>query len=83
MPAKPHFKSQILDSRQFQGGKLPLSFSAEEMDLLLELAAPIDQRLRKQLLYEVAAELEAAAEQTRVGPGPGLHRVGRVLQRRL
>jgi hypothetical protein len=28
--------------RRFQGGNMPLSFSAEEMDLLLSLAAPID-----------------------------------------
>ena len=38
---------------------MPLSLSTEEMDLLLTLAAPIDQRQRDQFLHEVAAELEA------------------------
>jgi hypothetical protein len=34
-------------------------------------------------LREVAAEVEAAAQQTGVGPGLGvLHRVGRVIQRK-
>jgi hypothetical protein len=42
----------------------PLSFSTEELDLLLALAAPIDQRQRDQFLHEVAAELDAAAAQT-------------------
>jgi hypothetical protein len=37
----------------------PLNFSAEEMDVLLALAAPIDYRQRDQFLREVAAELEA------------------------
>jgi hypothetical protein len=61
----------------------PLSFSPEEMDLLLSLAAPIDQRLRPEFLAAVAAELEAASAQTGVGPGLGvLHRVGRVVQRK-
>jgi hypothetical protein len=62
---------------------MPLSLSTEEMDLLLSLAAPIDQRQRTQFLTEVAAELEAASAQTGVGPGLGvLHRVGRVVQRK-
>ena len=62
---------------------MPLSFSAEEMDLLLSLAAPIYHRQRDQFLHEVAAELEAASAQTGVGPGLGvLHRVGRVVQRK-
>ena len=61
----------------------PLHFSAEEMDLLLALARPIDQRQRDQFLQEVAAEIEAASAQTGVGPGLGvLHRVGRVVQRK-
>jgi hypothetical protein len=61
----------------------PLSLSTEEMDLLLSLAAPIDQRQRDQFLQEVAAEIEAASAQTGVGPGLGvLHRVGRVVQRK-
>ena len=62
---------------------MPLAFSDEEKDLLLTLAAPIDQRQREQFLVEVAAELEAASAQTGVGPGHGvLHRVGRVVQRK-
>jgi len=32
----------------FQGENMPLSLSAEELDLLLELARPIDQRQREQ-----------------------------------
>jgi hypothetical protein len=56
-----------------------LSSSCQEMDLLLTLAAPIEQRQRDKILHEVAAELEAAA-QTGVGPGPGA--VHRVVQRR-
>jgi hypothetical protein len=62
---------------------MPIAFSDEEKDLLLSLAAPIDQRQRDQFLREVAAELEAASAQTGVGPGlGGVHRVGRVVQRR-
>ena len=59
------------------------SLTTEEMDLLLTLAAPIEQRQRVQFLREVAAELEAGSAQTGFGPGLGvLHRVGRVVQRR-
>jgi len=62
---------------------MPLSLTTEEMDLLLTLAAPIEHRNRDQFLHEVAAELEAASAQTGVGPGlGGVHRVGRVVQRR-
>lgn len=62
---------------------MPLHLSDEEMDLLLTLAAPIEQCQREQFLVEVAAELEAAAAQTGVGPGPGaVHRVARTVQRR-
>jgi hypothetical protein len=62
---------------------MPLSLTTEEMDLLLSLAAPIEQRQRDQFLHEVAAELEADSAQTGVGPGLGvLHRVGRVVQRK-
>jgi hypothetical protein len=62
---------------------MPLSLTTEEMDLLLALAAPIDQRQRDKFLHEVAAEIEAASAQTGVGPGLGvLHRVGRVVQRK-
>ena len=62
---------------------MPLQLNDEEMHLLLTLAAPIDQRLRQQFLQEVTAELEAAALETGVSPGAdGVHRVGRVVQRR-
>jgi hypothetical protein len=62
---------------------MPLSLTTEELDLLLALAAPIDQRQRDQFLHEVAAEFEAASAQTGVGPGLGvLHRVGRVVPRK-
>lgn len=62
---------------------MPLSLSTEELDLLLALAAPIDHRQREQFLQEVAQELEAAAERTGIGPGPGVvHRVARTVQRR-
>ena len=58
---------------------MPLSLTTEEMDLLLTLAAPIDQRQRDQFLQEVAAELEASGQ----AGGPGaVHRIGRVVQRR-
>jgi hypothetical protein len=40
---------------------MPIAFSDEEKDLLLSLAAPIDQRYRHQFLTEVTAEIEAAA----------------------
>jgi hypothetical protein len=39
---------------------MPLSLATEEMDLLLSLAQPIDQRQRDQFLHEVAAELEGS-----------------------
>jgi hypothetical protein len=62
---------------------MPLSFSAEEMDLLLSLAAPIDQRQRTQFLTEVTTAIEEEAARTGVGPGLGvLHRIGRVVQRK-
>ena len=62
---------------------MPLALTTEEMDLLLTLAAPIDQRLRTEFLTAVAAELEAASAQTGVGPGlGGVHRVARTVQRR-
>jgi hypothetical protein len=62
---------------------VPLSFSAEEMDLLLELARPIELRHRDEFLREVTAALEAAAERTGAGPGPGgVHRIGGAIQRR-
>ena len=62
---------------------MPLSLSSEEMDLLLTLAQPIDPRQRTQFLVEATAELEASAERTRVGPGPGVaHRIARTVQRR-
>jgi hypothetical protein len=60
---------------------MPLSLSTEEMDLLLTLAAPIDQRLRTEFLTTVAAELEANGQTGAVGIG-SVHRVARAVQRR-
>ena len=57
------------------------SFSAEEMDLLLSLAAPIDQHQRTQFLTEVTTAIEEEAARTSVGPGL-VHRVARTVQRR-
>jgi hypothetical protein len=59
----------------------PLHLSDEEMDLLLALAAPIDQRLRTEFLTAVAAELEANGQAGAVGIG-SVHRVARAVQRR-
>ena len=59
----------------------PLHFSDEEKDLLLALAAPIDQRLRPEFLAAVAAELEADGQAGAVGIG-SVHRVARTVQRR-
>ena len=62
---------------------MPLSLSPDEIYLLLALAAPLDPRQLTQFLTEAAAELEASAERTRVGPGPGVaHRIARLVQRR-
>jgi hypothetical protein len=60
---------------------MPLHFSDEEKDLLLELAQPIDQRQRPEFLAAVAAELEANAQAGAVGIG-SVHRVARTVQRR-
>jgi hypothetical protein len=60
---------------------MPLHLSDEEMDLLLSLAAPIDQRLRTEFLTAVAAELEASGPAGAVGTG-SVHRVARSVQRR-
>jgi hypothetical protein len=60
---------------------MPLSLTTEELDLLLSLAAPIDQRQRDQFLQEVAAELEASGPAGAVGIG-SVHRVARTVQRR-
>ncbi len=59
----------------------PLRLSDEEMDLLLALAAPIDQRQRPEFLAAVAAELEAGGQAGAVGIG-SVHRVARTVQRR-
>ena len=62
---------------------MPLALTAEEMDLLLSLAAPIDQRQRTQFLTEVTTAIEEEAARTGIGSGPGaLHRIGRDLQRK-
>jgi hypothetical protein len=59
----------------------PLQLNDDEMNLLLVLAAPIDQRLRHEFLAAVAAELEAGGQAGAVGIG-SVHRIGRVVQRR-
>ena len=46
---------------------MPIDFSDEEKNLLLELARPIDQRQRTQFLTEVAAEIEAQKRAGEVG----------------
>ena len=61
----------------------PLHFSDEDMALLRELSAPIDQRRRQEFLLAIAAELEASGQAGEGDVGPGLvHRVGRQVQRR-
>ena len=52
---------------------MPLSLTPDEQSLLLELAAPVEQRRRDQFLSAVIAELENAAA---VGPG-AVHRAAR------
>ena len=59
----------------------PLSLTTEEVDLLLSLAQPIDQRQRDQFLHKVAAELEAKRQAGEIGEG-SVHRVARTVQRR-
>jgi hypothetical protein len=64
--ARPHTRSS----------PVPLSFSPEEMDLLLSLAAPIDPALRPAFLGAVATAIGEQAS------GPGLvHQVGKRIQR--
>ena len=73
------------DSPRTSAVPLGAGLTTEETDLLLALAAPIDQRQREQFLVEVAAgAFEAASTQTGVGPAAlaCLHRVGRVVQRK-
>jgi hypothetical protein len=54
----------------------PLSFSPEEMDLLVELSRPIEPAQRSAFLDAVAAAIEGQPS------GPGLvHQVGRRIQR--
>jgi hypothetical protein len=60
---------------------MPLHLSDEEMDLLLSLAAPIEQHLRTEFLTAVAAELETSGQPGAVGIG-SVHRVARAVQRR-
>jgi hypothetical protein len=59
----------------------PLSLSDEEKNLLLELAQPIEQRLRPEFLAAVAAELSANEQTGAIGIG-SVHRVARTVQRR-
>ena len=55
---------------------MPLSFSAEELDLLLALAQPIPPAQRSAFLDAVAAAIEGQAS------GPGLvHQTARRIQR--
>jgi hypothetical protein len=55
---------------------MPLSFSAEEMTLLLELSRPIEPAQRSAFLDAVAAAIEGQAS------GPGLvHQTVRRIQR--
>jgi hypothetical protein len=60
---------------------MPIAFTDEEMDLLLALAAPIDERQRPEFLAAIAAELEANGQAGAVGIG-SVHRVARTVQRR-
>jgi hypothetical protein len=60
---------------------MPLQLNDDEMNLLLVLAAPIDQRQRTEFLAAVAAELEAGGQAGAVGIG-SVHRVARTVQRR-
>jgi hypothetical protein len=53
---------------------MPLELSDNEMALLTELAAPIDQRLRQDFLRAVAVELEARP--SAIGEG-AIHRIAR------
>ena len=58
---------------------MPLHLNDEEMNVLMSLAGPIDQKNRAAFLAEVAQEIEASGQ----AGGPGVvHRVGRVVQRR-
>jgi hypothetical protein len=58
---------------------MPLPLGDAEKDLLLTLAAPIEQRRRGEFLQEVVQKLEASAQG---GIGVGVvHRIGRVVQR--
>ena len=49
----------------------PLHLSDEEMDLLLALAAPIDQRQRTQFLTEVTAAIRGGGGANQRRPWPG------------
>jgi hypothetical protein len=59
----------------------PLQLNDEEMNVLLSLAQPIEQRRRPQFLQEVAAELEAKRQVGEVGEGL-VHRLARAIQRK-
>ena len=59
---------------------MPLALSTEELDLLLSLAAPIDQRQRDQFLREVGRD-RGGGGANRHCPGV-VHRVARGVQRR-
>ena len=57
----------------------PLSFSDDELDVVLNLAAPLDPVMRDPFLRAVAIELARYPSEA-IGPGT-LNRVGRQLQR--
>jgi hypothetical protein len=57
---------------------MPLSLSTEELNQLLELAAPIAYGRRREFLQEVAAALEACPQS---GPGT-VFRTAAAIQRR-
>jgi hypothetical protein len=57
---------------------MPLSLSPAEMNLLLQLAAPIELQKRSEFLTEVA---EALARTGGIGEG-AVHRLARVIQRK-
>ena len=59
----------------------PINLSDDEMNLLMNLAQPLDPALRPQFLEAVAQELEVTRQAGQIGEG-AIHRIGRVVQRR-
>jgi hypothetical protein len=56
---------------------MPMRLSAEDLDLLHDLAAPLDRPRREAFMTVVAAAIEEA---TAIGPGV-IHRIARSAQR--